>query len=56
MMILRREWFDRHDLEVPPIKEVVEDVDVSTSDDHVRPNMHPPNWRGLWYPATKPLR
>lgn len=26
MAILRREWFDRHDLDVPPIRAVVEDV------------------------------
>lgn len=30
---------------------VVEDVDIRTLDaDHIRPNMHPPNWRGIWYP------
>ena len=32
---------------------VVEDVDVSTLDaGHVLPNMLPPHWRGVWYPAT----
>lgn len=56
MSILRREWFDRHELDVPPIREVVEDIDISELDDHVRPNMHPPNWRGLWFPPTGPLR
>ena len=53
--IIHTEFFDRHDLGMPPVQEVVENVDISTLDDHVRPNMHPPNWRGLWYPATKPL-
>ena len=53
--IVHREFFQRHDLDMPPVREVVENVDVSTLDDHVRPNMHPPNWRGMWFPATGPL-
>ena len=56
MAILQREWFGPYDLDVPPIREVVENVDVSTLDDHVRPNMNPPNWRGMWFPRPGPLR
>jgi len=60
LAIVRTEFFDRFDTyyglnDMPPVREVVENVDVSMLDDHVRPNMHPPNWRGLWYPTTKPL-
>lgn len=34
------------------LKEVVEDVDVSTLDQHhIRANMGPPNLRGIWYPC-----
>jgi len=33
------------------IKQVIEDVDVSTLDqNHVIPNMSPPNIRGIWFP------
>ncbi len=35
---------------LPEITAVVEDVDTRTLDDHVRPNMTPPIWRGIWYP------
>jgi hypothetical protein len=36
---------------LPEIVEVVVDVDVRSLDQgHVIPNMHPPNWRGIWYP------
>jgi len=35
----------------PSIKNVIEDIDVSTLDQgHVLPNMLPPNNRGVWYP------
>jgi hypothetical protein len=54
--IVRREFFERNDLEMPPVRQVVENVDVSTLDEgHVRPNLHPPNWRGVWYPKLRPL-
>jgi hypothetical protein len=37
--------------EVPPLKLLREDVDVSTLDQgHVAPNMALPNWRGIWFP------
>lgn len=37
--------------EIPPIRHCIEDVDVSTLDQgHVIPNMHPPLWRGIWFP------
>jgi hypothetical protein len=56
MAIVERDWFGAHGFPVPPTREVVENIDVSTLDDHVRPNMHPPNWRGLWFPPPGPLR
>jgi hypothetical protein len=47
--ILRKQAFEGRDL--PAIRRIVEDVDVSTLDaHHIRPNMAPPNWRGVWYP------
>jgi hypothetical protein len=37
--------------EVPPMRGVREDVDVSTLDQgHVVPNMDTPNQRGIWFP------
>ena len=37
--------------QLPPIADVVEDVDVSTLDgNHVLPNMQPPVARGIWFP------
>jgi len=56
LKLLRDEWFDEHGLDVPPIRQVTEDVDVSALDDHMRPNMNPPNWRGVWFPRTRSLR
>lgn len=36
---------------MPPIKDVIEDVDISTLDrGHVIPNMEAPVWRGVWFP------
>jgi hypothetical protein len=35
-----------------PIRSAIEGIDISTLDDHVRPNMTPPNWRGVWFPAS----
>ena len=33
------------------VVEILEDVDVRTLDqDHVVPNMGPPNFRGIWFP------
>jgi hypothetical protein len=41
------------DAPLPPIRAVIEDVDVTTLDEkHVISNMDPPNWRGIWYPRT----
>jgi hypothetical protein len=38
---------------LPPIQEVIEDVDVSTLDaNHVLPNMGVPIWRGVWFPQN----
>ncbi len=40
------------DVAFPPIRRVVEDVDVSTLDaGHVLPNMLEPTSRGVWFPA-----
>jgi hypothetical protein len=37
--------------ELPPVAEVIEDVDVSKLDpNHVLPNAGPPNVRGVWFP------
>ena len=48
------------DRPVPPIRDVIEDVDVASLDPgHVLPNMLPPNWRGIWFPlgyGPEPLR
>ena len=49
LALLRERVFVGRDL--PPIKRMIEDVDVSTLDEgHVLPNMAPPNWRGVWFP------
>ena len=58
--LIRTEFFDRIEnagraKPEPPVRSVVEDVDVSLLSDHVRPNMYPPNWRGVWYPKLRPL-
>ena len=55
MGILRSDWFDRYGLDVPPTQAVVEDVDVSSLPELLRPHMAPPNWRGMWFPRVKPL-
>ena len=35
----------------PPVARCIEDVDVRELDqNHVIPNMKPPNLRGIWYP------
>jgi hypothetical protein len=37
--------------ELPPVKSVVEDVDVSALDpDHVLPNVGPTDVPGVWFP------
>ena len=37
--------------EVPPVKRVIEDVDIQTLDPgHVLPNMGMPSERGVWFP------
>src|SRR4051794_4378996 len=37
--------------EMPPVRHVRENVDVSTLDEkHVMPNMAPANRRGVWFP------
>jgi len=38
--------------EMPPIKEFVENVDISTLDlKHIAPAMGVPIYRGIWYPG-----
>ena len=56
LALLRAEFFERNQTAMPPLARVTENVDVSTLDDHVRPNMHPPNWRGVWFPMLGALR
>jgi hypothetical protein len=39
------------DRAIPPIKKVIENIDVSTLDaNHTLPNSLPVNVRGIWYP------
>jgi hypothetical protein len=60
--ILRTEWFTSWGVDVPPIREVMEGVDVGAVQDRLAelmnplPFMNPPNQRGMWFPTTKPLR
>lgn len=36
---------------LPVIREIIEDIDVSTLDDeHILPNIGVTIWRGVWYP------
>jgi hypothetical protein len=50
LALVRQELW-RTDEPLPSIREVIEDVDVSTLDPgHVLPNMGPPIWRGVWFP------
>jgi hypothetical protein len=48
-LLRERVWQGR---ELPAVRRVVEDVDVSSLDsDHVLPNLvMPPVWRGVWFP------
>jgi hypothetical protein len=40
-------------MEFPPVRKVVEDVDVSTLDPgHILPNMREPTSRGVWFPMV----
>src|SRR4051794_34116753 len=55
LALIRREWFVPQEQAEPAVLRVVENVDASQLDLHVRPNMHPPNWRGVWYPRLRPL-
>ena len=51
--LLRRRVFA--DREMPPIRDVVEHVDVSALDPkHVLPNAGSPALRGVWYPHLAP--
>lgn len=44
--------FVAFDGQVPEIAEIQVDVDVRDLDPgHVRPNMSPPHWRGIWFPT-----
>jgi hypothetical protein len=53
---VRANFFEVMKRPMPPVRKLTENVDVSTLGDQVRPHMHPPNWRGVWYPPLKPLR
>ena len=53
MQLLRLRVF--RECDVPPVRKVVEDVDITTLDrGHVRPNMGVPIWRGVWFPNYGP--
>ena len=40
------------DSEIPEIKTVIENIDVSTLDEgKILPNIGTPSFRGIWYPA-----
>jgi hypothetical protein len=40
------------DAGLPPVRKVVEDIDISTLDEnHVRPNIGIPVFRGVWFPS-----
>jgi hypothetical protein len=62
MEILRTEWFDPWGVEIPPIREATENVDVSTLQERLAqlidplPFMNPPDRHGMWFPTTKPIR
>jgi hypothetical protein len=43
-----------NDGEIPPVRNCIEDVDVSTLDaERVQPNMDIPFFRGVWYPKMR---
>lgn len=47
--ILRTQVFIKSEL--PTILRCEENIDISTLDErHIRPNMRPPNLRGVWFP------
>ena len=49
--LLREFVFQQGDM--PPIRHVIEDVDISMLDDkHIRPRMGVPSERGVWFPLT----
>lgn len=48
MSILQESVFKNE--EMPNIASVITDIDVSTLDEHIRLNMGPSNWRGVWFP------
>jgi hypothetical protein len=51
-LLLIREWAGGSQHPGAEPNRVLQDVDVRKLDEgHVRPNMLPPNWRGVWYPA-----
>jgi hypothetical protein len=60
--IIHREWFGRYGLELPPVQDVTENVDVSAIQDRLGqimspiPFMNPPTARGIWFPTTTALR
>ena len=41
---------ERHQLDIEVVN-VIEDININELDEgHVRPNMNPPNFRGVWFP------
>jgi hypothetical protein len=51
LAILRHFAYEDRADEMPAVAKIVADVNVEDLDPgHVRPNMNPPNWRGIWFP------
>jgi hypothetical protein len=49
IFIIQRNVFEGNS--IPPIKKLIENVDVATLDaGHILPNMFSPSWRGIWFP------
>lgn len=47
--LIKEKVFKNED--VPPIKQLVENVDIRTLEqNHIAPNMGSPNLRGIWFP------
>ena len=60
LRLIREQFFDAFSVAgrpkpEPPVRRVVENIDVPTLPDHVRSGMRPPNWRGVWFPTMGPL-
>lgn len=51
LFLIQIQIFEELQQPMPPIKTVVENIDISTLDkNHILPNMGVPVWRGVWFP------